>query len=80
MNAMLNKARLPLAAACLLAALATVGCSSQRTVLAPEEPTWSYRDGQTQLSNNDVWADLIPTTAQLPQDESKVASVEDKTD
>ncbi len=59
--------------------LATLtGCQAQRAVVAPAEPTWTYRDGQTQLSNNDTWDQLIPATALIYQ-APQVASVEEPT-
>ena len=62
----------------LLACSAFVGCQAERAVVAPAEPTWSYRDGQPQLSNNAAWERMIPATA-FVVDESQVASVEEPT-
>lgn len=69
----LTRLALPLLALCPF-----VGCQAERSVVAPAEPTWSYRDGSEQLSNNDAWEQLIPSTA-LVLDESKLASVEEPT-
>ncbi len=55
------------------------GCQTERPIVAPAEPTWDYRDGEAQLSNNDEWEQMIPTTV-LVYDESQVASVEDATE
>lgn len=62
----------------LLACSLFVGCQAERAVVAPAEPTWSYRDGQPQLSNNDAWERMIPATAFIV-DQSQVASVEEPT-
>lgn len=69
---------LPRLALPLLGLCAFVGCQAERTVVAPAEPTWSYRDGSDQLSNNDTWEKMIPSTA-LIFNESQVASVEEPT-
>lgn len=69
----LTLAALPLFLLGLLA-----GCQAERSVVAPAEPTWTYRDGQTQLSNNDAWEQMLPATA-LILNESQVASVEEPT-
>lgn len=61
-----------------LAALLSIGCQAERAVIAPVEPTWSYHDGSTQLSNNDAWNKMIPSTNILV-DASQVASVEEPT-
>ena len=55
------------------------GCQAERTIVSPVEPDWSYHDGNEQLSNNDAWEQMIPTTAVLRFDETKVAHVEDPT-
>jgi len=55
------------------------GCQAERSVVSPVEPDWSYHDGNEQLSNNDAWEKMIPTTAALRFDEAKVAHVEDPT-
>lgn len=65
--------------AALLLALPLVGCQAERPVVAPVEPDWSYHDGSEQLSNNDAWEKMIPDTALLRFDETKVASVEEPT-
>lgn len=65
--------------ACLLAAIALTGCQAERPVVAPVEPDWSYHDGSDQLSNNDAWEQMIPASALLRYDESKLASVEEST-
>ena len=65
--------------ATLLVGLCLTGCQSERPVVAPVEPDWSYHDGNEQLSNNDAWEKMIPDTALLPLDETKVASVEEST-
>lgn len=68
---------LPLTA--LLMGLVLTGCQAERPVVAPAQPLWSYHDGSEQLSNNDAWAKMIPDTALLRLDETKVASVEEST-
>lgn len=68
-----------LAAALLLSSTVLVGCHAERAVVQPVEPTWSYQDGESQLSNNDAWEQMIPSTA-LVFDESQVASVEESTE
>ncbi|MBX2851339.1 MAG: hypothetical protein KTR15_06305 [Phycisphaeraceae bacterium] len=68
-----------LTAAGLLALLAFTGCQAERPVVAPVEPDWSYHDGSEQLSNNDAWEKMIPTSALLRYDESKLAHVEEST-
>ena len=68
-----------LAAACLLAAFALTGCQAERPVIAPVELDWSYHDGSEQLSNNEAWEQMIPASALLRYDESKLASVEEST-
>lgn len=65
--------------ACLLMGLTLTGCQAERPVVAPVEPDWSYHDGSEQLSNNDAWEQMIPTSALLRYDESKLASVEEST-
>jgi hypothetical protein len=68
-----------LPATCLLAAVVLTGCQAERPVIAPVEPDWSYHDGSEQLSNNDAWEKMIPASALLRYDESKLASVEEST-
>ena len=63
----------------LLLGLALTGCQAERPVVAPVEPDWSYHDGSEQLSNNDAWERMIPTSALLRFDESKLAHVEEST-
>ena len=74
-----NAASRTLLATCLLCAVALVGCQAERPVIAPVDPDWSYHDGDEQLSNNDAWEQMIPTSALLRFDESKLASVEEST-
>ncbi|MFN3165787.1 MAG: hypothetical protein ACE37H_01850 [Phycisphaeraceae bacterium] len=74
----LSRSALPRLAVLGLSLGVFVGCQAERAVVAPAEPTWSYREGSEQLSNNDAWEQLIPTTA-LIFDESQVASVEEPT-
>lgn len=69
---------LPRLALPLLVLSTLVGCQAERSVVAPAEPTWSYRDAGNQLSNNDAWERMIPSTA-LIYSESQVASVEEPT-
>jgi len=71
-----SRALLP---ACLLSALALVGCQAERPVLAPIDPDWSYHAGNDQLSNNDAWEQMIPESALLRFDESRLAHVEEST-
>ena len=68
-----------LPAAGLLAAIAFTGCQAKRPVVAPVEPDWSYHDGDEQLSNNDAWEQMIPTSTLLRFDKSTLASVEEST-
>lgn len=63
----------------LLLGFALTGCQAERPVIAPIEPDWSYHDGQEQLSNNDAWEQMIPSSVLLRHDESKLASVEEST-
>lgn len=63
----------------LCAGLSLTACQAERPVLAPVEPEWSYHDGSEQLSNNDAWEKMIPASALLRYDESKLASVEEAT-
>ena len=63
----------------LLLGTSLTGCQAERPVLAPVEPTGSYHDGSEQLSNNDAWEQMVPTSALLRFDESKLASVEEST-
>lgn len=65
--------------AALLSGLCLTGCQAERPVVAPVEPEWSYHDGSEQLSNNAAWEKMIPDTALLRFDETKVASVEEST-
>lgn len=65
--------------AAVLSGLCLTGCQSERPVVAPVEPDWSYHDGSEQLSNNDTWEQMIPDTALLRFDESKLAHVEEST-
>lgn len=67
-----------LAAMLCLTGLTLVGCKAERAVVAPAEPDWSYRDGNTQLSNNDTWERLIPGSPIL-SGKAQVASVEQST-
>lgn len=72
---------LALAALLGLTGLSQIGCQHQRAVQAPDEPTWSYHDGQDRLSSNDAWSKLIPPAALLPGNtDAQVASVEDATE
>jgi hypothetical protein len=64
---------------CLLSAIVLVGCQAERPVIAPVDPDWSYHDGSEQLSNNDAWEEMIPTSALLRYDETKLAHVEEST-
>lgn len=74
-----NVARKSLLPAALLLGLSLTGCQAERPVIAPVEPDWSYHDGSEQLSNNDAWEKMIPASALLRYDESKLASVEEAT-
>lgn len=74
-----NVASRSLLPACLLSAVALVGCQAERPVLAPVDPEWSYHDGSDQLSNNAAWEQMIPTSALLRYDETKLAHVEEST-
>ena len=76
---MIASRRLFPAAGLLLSALAFTGCQAERPVIAPVEPDWSYHDGDEQLSNNDAWEQMIPTSALLRLDESTLAHVEEST-
>ena len=58
----------------MIAAAVLTGCQTERPIVAPAEPTWDYRDGETQLSNNDAWEQMIPATV-LVYDASQVASL-----
>ena len=75
-NNIASKSLLP---ACLLAAFVFTGCQAERPVIAPVDPEWSYHDGSDSLSNNDAWEKMIPTSALLRYDESKLAHVEEST-
>ena len=68
-----------LAAVGLLALITFTGCQAERPVIAPVEPDWSYHDGSNQLSNNDAWEQMIPESALLRFDETKLAHVEEST-
>ena len=68
-----------LACGLCLCALLLGGCQAERAIVSPVEPDWSYHDGAEQLSNNDAWDKMIPNSALLRFDESKVASVEEPT-
>ncbi|MEM6257767.1 MAG: hypothetical protein AAGI37_05590 [Planctomycetota bacterium] len=76
---MLDRAPLRLALPALLMGAAVAGCSAERAIVAPVEPDWSYHDGSEQLSNNGAWEQMIPASALLRYDESKLASVEEST-
>ena len=71
-----SRALLP---AAVLLGLGLTGCQAERPVIAPVDPEWSYHDGSEQLSNNDAWEKMIPASALLRYDESKLASVEEST-
>lgn len=77
---MKRSSHIGLTALLVFSGLAFVGCQADRAIVAPAEPTWSYRDGQDQLSNNSAWEQMIPASALLGIDESKVASVEESTE
>lgn len=70
---------LALASVLSLTAVMLGGCQAERSVTPPAEPTWTYRDGAQQLSNNDQWEQMIPTTAFSRYQQNQVASVEDPT-
>ena len=74
-----NVARKSLLPAGLLLGLCLTGCQAERPVIAPVEPDWSYHDGSEQLSNNDAWEKMIPASALLRFDASKLAHVEETT-
>ena len=63
----------------LLGLVTFTGCHAERPVIAPVEPEWSYHDGSEQLSNNDAWERMVPESALLRYDESKLAHVEEST-
>lgn len=74
-----TSAPIKLALPALLMGFVLTGCQADRPVVAPVEPEWSYHDGSESLSNNDAWEKMIPDTALLRFDETKVASVEEST-
>lgn len=74
-----GKAIHKLALPALLLGLGLAGCQADRPVVAPAQPSWSYHDGSDQLSNNDAWEKMIPDTARLRLDETKLATVEAST-
>lgn len=63
----------------LILALLLPACQAERSIVRPVEPDWSYHDGSDQLSNNDTWEAMIPTSALLPLDSPKLAHVEEAT-
>ena len=70
-----------LAAALSPCIIVLAGCHSDRSAVAPLEPTWTYHDGPEQLSNNDLWERMIPEpTFFADAGQTHVARAEDSTD
>ena len=61
-----------------LAALSLTACQTNRPMVEPVEPSWSYHDGgNSQLSNNDSWQRMLPESPLHGIGQAQVASVED---
>lgn len=74
------KSNLALTGLLIFTGAGLTACQAERAVVSSAEPTWSYHDGDSRLSNNDAWTKMLPTaTVSLPFFEAKVASVEDPT-
>jgi len=59
-----------------LSGLCLTACQAERPLAAAAEPTWTYRDSDTQLSNNDEWQRMVPDDTLTGLSEARVVSVE----